>query len=197
MALLLALAPLSQSVWGAEAAKAPQVVVEDVTSKMMGVIKTSEKVLKDNPEAYYGEIRGVLEPIVSFDFIARNVMANYWKSASAEQRQRFTETFTRSMVETLGKGLANYSDLEIRTIAPTEDLASASKVEIVQEVKGTEGVNRLSYTMAKHRSGEWKLINVVLNGVNLGKSFRDQFAQAMRQNDNNVDRVIENWAATS
>ena len=48
--------------------------------------------------------------------------------------------------------------------------------------------------MAKNKSGEWKLINVVLNGVNLGKSFRDQFAQAMKQNDNNIDKVIATWA---
>ena len=48
--------------------------------------------------------------------------------------------------------------------------------------------------MAQNNSGEWKLINVVLNGINLGKSFRDQFAQAMRQNDSNIDKVIATWA---
>ena len=68
------------------------------------------------------------------------------------------------------------------------------RVEVVQEVAAADGTSRISYTMAQNKSGEWKLINVVLNGVNLGKSFRDQFTQAMKQNDNNIDKVIATWA---
>ena len=49
-------------------------------------------------------------------------------------------------------------------------------------------------TMAKNRNtGEWKLINVVLNGINLGKTFRSQFAQAYKQYGGNLDKVIDHW----
>lgn len=174
---------------------APQAVVERVTDDMMALIRGGEKALKENPEAYYANVRKTLEPVVSFDFIARNVMAAHWDSASAEQRSTFTETFTRSMVETLGKGLANFSDFNIKTL-PVADVGDARRVEVVQEVATNDGTNRVSYTMALNRDGEWKLINVVLNGVNLGRSFRDQFAQSMRQNGNDLDKVIAGWAQT-
>lgn len=193
---LLAVLGLWGSVAAAEAAKSetPHQVVQDVTDSVMSVIKSNEQALKDNPDEYFSKVRASLESTVSFAFIAKNVMGSYWNQASAAQRDLFAETFTRSMVETLGKGLANYSDLKITTVPPEGDISAERRVEVVQEVAAADGTTRISYTMAQNNSGEWKLINVVLNGINLGKSFRDQFAQAMRQNDSNIDKVIATWA---
>lgn len=193
---LLAILGLWGSAALAEAAKGetPHQVVQGVTDSVMNVIKGGEQTLKEKPDEYFAKVRASLESTVSFSFIAKNVMASYWNQASEAQREEFTETFTRSMVETLGKGLANYSDLKITTLPPEEDASVAKRVEVIQEVAAADGTTRISYTMAQNKSGEWKLINVVLNGVNLGKSFRDQFTQAMKQNDNNIDKVIATWA---
>lgn len=179
---------------GSSDVSTPQGTVEDVTARLMDVIRKGEDDLKSNPDQYYGNVRKVLEETVSFPFIAKSVMATYWSKATEVQRERFTDVFTRGMVETLGKGMANYSDLKITTLPAAKEDKGKRRVEVVQEIQGTEGVNRVSYTMAQNRSGEWKLINVVLNGVNLGKSFRDQFAQSMRQNDNDIDKVIDGWS---
>lgn len=199
-AVVVILAILSVSAFAAQkadksaAAKSPHAVVEQVTDNMMAVIKAGEKALKENPDAYFKDVRATLEPTVSFDFIAKNVMSKYWEQASEQQRKEFTEVFTKGMVETLGKGMANYSDLTIKTLPASGDTSSAKRVEVLQEVEAADGTSRISYTMAQNRSDEWKLINVVLNGVNLGKSYRDQFIQAMKQNDNDIDKVIANWA---
>lgn len=199
-AVIVILAILSVSAFAAQkadksaAAKSPHAVVEQVTDNMMAVIKAGEKALKENPDAYFKDVRATLEPTVSFDFIAKNVMSKYWEQASEQQRKEFTEVFTKGMVETLGKGMANYSDLTIKTLPASGDTSSAKRVEVLQEVEAADGTSRISYTMAQNRSDEWKLINVVLNGVNLGKSYRDQFIQAMKQNDNDIDKVIANWA---
>lgn len=174
--------------------KSAQETVQSVTDSLMGVIRAGDAQLKENPASYYSDVRRVLEETVSFPFIAKSVMATYWPKATEAQRERFTEVFTKGMVETLGKGMANYSDLKITTLPVKAEEGDQKRVEVVQEIQGTEGVNRVSYTMARNKSGEWKLINVVLNGVNLGKSFRDQFAQAMRQNDNDIDKVIAGWS---
>ena len=49
--------------------------------------------------------------------------------------------------------------------------------------------------MGKSRKdNQWKLLNVIINGVNLGNTFRSQFDQAMKK-EANLDRVIDNWAS--
>ena len=64
------------------------------------------------------------------------------------------------------------------------------------EIKDGKGVvYPLSYTMVS-LDGTWKMCNVVINGINVGKLFRDQFAQAMQDNRNDLDKVIDNWTET-
>jgi phospholipid transport system substrate-binding protein len=193
-ALLVSLSTIGFAKEAKLAPVTPHAVVENVTKDMMAVIKGGDQALKDNPEKYFGDIRATLESTVSFKYIAQIVMANYYAKATAKQRDEFAETFTRSMVETLGKGMANYTDLVIKTVPPAGDVSALKKVEVLQEVEAASGTIRISYTMAKNRSNEWKLINVILNGVNLGKSYRDQFVQSMKQNDNNIDKVIATWS---
>jgi phospholipid transport system substrate-binding protein len=38
--------------------------------------------------------------------------------------------------------------------------------------------------------------NLIINGINVGKLFRDQFAQSMQNNRNDLDKVIDSWADT-
>lgn len=172
-------------------------LVDQVTQDVLGVVANNKTTIKDNPEKYYAEVSKVLEPVVAFDYIAKVVMAQYYKSATDKQRDAFATTFTQSMVETFAKGMANYSDFEITVQPPEGDISDQRKVEVLQEVKTNDGKHIVSYTMAKARTGDWKLINVVLNGINLGKSFRDQFTQAASQQSGDIDKVIATWGQSA
>lgn len=181
--------------WAAAEQNSAHAVVEQVTEELLTVVREQKHLLETDPDAYFTHVKAVLEPVVDFDFIARNVMGPHWKEASPDQRKRFVETFKNGLVETYAKGMANYADLDIRVMPPAKDAEEKKRVGVVQEIKGPDGVNRVSYTMALKREGEWRLINMVLNGVNLGKTFRNQFAQAAKQHDGNIDAVIRNWSA--
>jgi len=49
------------------------------------------------------------------------------------------------------------------------------------------------YQMGRDSSGAWKLRNVIIESVNLGEIYRDQFQAAARDEDGDLDRVISNW----
>ncbi len=172
----------------------PHQVVEDVTTELMKVVHEGKASLQENPQKYFGDVRSIMEEAVDFKYIARNVMgAKYWKAASREQKQRFVEVFTSGLVETYAKGMANFADYEISVQKPDVDVADKKKVEVIQRFRGPDGVNRVSYTMGKHRSGDWKLINVVLDGVNLGKTLRAQFSQSVADSQGDLDAAIDGW----
>ena len=44
--------------------------------------------------------------------------------------------------------------------------------------------------------GNWKIINIEINGMNLGKIFRNQFYSLMEKNNEDLDVVIEKWVAS-
>lgn len=177
------------------AATGPHQVVEQVTADMMAVVKGGDQALKTNPEHYYEKVGKVLDRVVSFEFIAKNVMGPSWEQASVQQRSEFTQAFRAGMVKTLAKGMGNYQDLKIQVLPPKEDLSGQKRVDVQQAVSGGDKSHQISYSMALDKNNEWKLVNVVLDGINLGKSFRDQFTQALKQNKDNIDAVIKGWNA--
>lgn len=177
------------------AEKSPQVLVEQVTTELFASVKKNNAGSKKS-DAYYADVEKILDSVVDFPFIAKAVMRKSAKNATPEQIEKFTHVFKDGLIKTYAKGIANYADSAIKTIPVTVD-ADARRVSVDQEVNDKGTTHKLSYTMMLNKAGEWKLINVVLNGVNLGESFTSQFDQAMIKNDNDVDKVIANWLATN
>nr|WP_246394538.1 ABC transporter substrate-binding protein [Microbulbifer rhizosphaerae] len=183
------------SVWVpfASAAQNPYTMSEGVSQNLLEVIRTNGQYLNSDPQRYYSAVESVLTPVVDFDFIARGVMGRYAKRATAEQRSRFSNTFRRNLVAIFAHGVASFGDMHVRVVNPGS-APSGNRVNVLQEVRSKEGITKVSYTLLRNRAGQWKLINVILNGVNLGKTFRSQFAQSM-QTHGDIDKVIANWSA--
>ncbi|WP_232325025.1 MlaC/ttg2D family ABC transporter substrate-binding protein [Microbulbifer agarilyticus] len=187
-ALLCLVAPF------ATAAQNPYTMIEGVSGQLLNTIRAEGQHLSANPQRYYAAVDRVLAPVVDFDFIARGVMGSYAKKATPAQRAKFASTFRRDLVATFARGVATFGDLDVKVINPGT-APSGNRVNVLQEVRSNEGLTKVSYTLVRNRSGQWKLINVILNGVNLGKTFRGQFAQAMQANNGNIDKVIAGWSA--
>ena len=177
--LLLGASLLSASVPVADAPEGPHAVVVGLTERVLTVVRGSRVLLESDPDAYFAAVGEVLGPIVAFDYIAKGVMGRFAQQATPEQRKRFSDIFQGDLISTYAKGLAAYADQEIRVVAPEGDVSTLSMVSVKQVVVAEGGEHLLVYKMGKKKaSGEWKLLNVTLDGINLGSTFRSQFAQA-------------------
>lgn len=188
---------LSLSVSTQAQADGPREVVQRMTTDILQVLKDKRHLLDDEPEAFYQAVSDVLSPVVAFDYIANGVMGRYKKQATAEQRQRFSDVFQMDIISTYAKGMAVYGNDEI-VIEPLDgDIGSRRKVSVVQKVRGAKGENTVSYTMGKSKAnGQWLMLNVTINGINLGKNFLSQFSRAMKKKGD-LDAVINGWSASS
>lgn len=187
----------------AEPAMSPHQLVEDVTGKLLGdIARYREAVNKAPSEAqktalmneFFASLQTTLEPAIDFNWIALNVMGKHRNDATPEQVERFTKAFTQGLVETYGRGLLSYSNQKIVVIPSTEDVGDKRRVTVRQEIQGADAKYPLLYSMGLNRRGEWKVVNVIINGINLGTTFRNQFAQAYSQSGGDLDKVISNWA---
>ncbi len=178
------------------ASETPHEVVEEVTGQMVEVIVEHQPTFKDDPDSFYQALDALLNDAVDFDWIAYNVMGPYRKQATAEQRERFSVKFRRDLIKTYGGGLISFGDQKIVVLPPEGDIEGKRTVRVDQEIHGAEGVFPLHYTMGLNRQGEWKVTNVIINGVNLGKTFRNQFLQRAQKYNGDVDLVIANWSSS-
>ena len=173
----------------------PQLVIEGVTAGLLGLLSEFEGRFETEPEAYFAALDELLNDVVDFTFIATNVMGPYRKTATPVQLEEFEKVFRLELIETYGRGLFSYSNQEIILIPLEEDLEGKKRVTLRQEIHNGDKVYPLNYSMGLNREGQWKVTNLVINGINLGKTFRNQFLQRAREFDGNIDQVINNWAA--
>ncbi len=171
---------------------APHQVVQETTIKVLSALDKGLDPTKE-PEKFVEQMSLILDPVVAFDYIARGVLGDYAKQVSDEKVQQFTASFKLGLVNTYGKGMAGFGNLEVAVLPPAAPLGDERRVAVVQEIRGASGVNQVSYSMAKNNQGQWKMINVVLNGINLGQTFRGQFAAAVEKNGGDLDKTINEW----
>lgn len=176
----------------AAATQSPQAIVESVAQELFGLVKT-KNTAKTADDVYFKQVESSLDGVVNFPFIAASVMGGAYKQATPAQRQEFQRVFKDGMVKSLAKGVLGYADSKV-TIAGVNEV-NPTRTIVKQEVAIEGATHKLDYTMRKEKSGEWKLINVVLNGVNLGKSFSGQFKASLKKYNGDIDKVIANWLA--
>jgi len=178
------------------AAPAAHEVVQQTTTTLLADLKANKEQYRTDPGAFYTALNNILGPVVDVDGISRGVMTvRYSRQASPEQMQRFQENFKRSLMQFYGNALLEYNNQDIRVL-PASGQQDPERTSVNMEIKDGKGtVYPLSYTMVS-LNGSWKMRNVIINGINVGKLFRDQFAQAMQDNRNDLDKVIDNWTET-
>ncbi len=171
-------------------------VVEQTTNKLLADLLLNKDKYRTDPTAFYNAMDDILGPVVDADGISKSVMTvRYSRRATSEQMQRFQDNFKRSLMQFYGNALLEYDNQGIRVL-PGSSAQGPKRSEVRMEITDKKGViYPVSYTMVNIED-EWRMRNVIINGINLGKLFRDQFAEAMQRNGQNLDRVIDNWVET-
>jgi phospholipid transport system substrate-binding protein len=137
-------------------------------------------VLRD-PALTSEERRADLEKIAyaRFDFrtMARLVLAKNWKRLSDAQRDEFVEEFTEYLANDYGSRIERYDQEEVEVLG--EVPKPRGDVVVKTKILGGENSGALvDYRLRPHR-GEWRIIDVVIEGISLVANFRDQFREVM------------------
>jgi phospholipid transport system substrate-binding protein len=188
--VLLAALPLMGN---AVAAPSAHDIIKTTTDQLLADLSTNKEKYKQDPGAFYESLNRIVGPVVDADGISKSIMTvKYSRKATPAQMTRFQENFKRSLFQFYGNALLEYNNQGI-TVDPAKD-ESGERTSVGMTVKGNNGaVYPVSYTLEKI-NGEWKVRNVIINGINIGKLFRDQFADAMQRNGNDLDKTIDSWA---
>lgn len=147
------------------------------------------------PEAFYQSLDQALSPYIDFRYISARVMGKYFRAATPQQRSRFAEVFKSTLIKTMGKGLITFDYKVIRLLPDNTPRRYDDQDTVNMEVVAQDGtVYPMTFTLRKSKKSEqWHIINVIVNGINLGLTFNSQFDQAMRDNRRDFDATIEGW----
>jgi len=167
--------------------------VEKIHEDIVLVVRAKQGIYEENPEEFIKAISFALQPLVDFKRISRNVMGRYYKDANKEQIEKFNKVFKTSLLKTYSKTLAEFKDEQILVSSQVKKSPKGNREKVSLQIVTSTKIYPAVYDMYRNKQGQWKLINIVINGVNLGLTFRNQFYSLMEKEGNNLDVVIEKW----
>ncbi|MFT5719848.1 MAG: phospholipid transport system substrate-binding protein [Motiliproteus sp.] len=137
-----------------------------------------------------------LGPVIDFERISRKVMGKYARQASDAQLLDFNQVFKRTLVNTYSKGLDRLDELDTFEVGSADYDARGIRASVGSSIvlKGGERY-QVQYSLFLNEQSQWKVENLVVEGINIGLVFRNQFAHYMEQYDD-ISKVIANWGVT-
>lgn len=164
-ALALSAVSLSASAPG----DGPRQVVSRTAEEVIAVLKN--KAL--SPDQKREQITVIVERNFDFATLCRLVLARHWRQLSEEQQAEFTTEFKRHLTITYGKNVENYRDEKVVITADRPEARGDWTVRTVIERPAAENV-KVDYRL-RQIDGEWKMIDMIVEGVSLVANFRSQF----------------------
>jgi phospholipid transport system substrate-binding protein len=183
-------------------------VVSAATRDVMATVERAREYADEDPARYYQAIDEILAPVIDYRGFARSVMGAYatgdrFRSLDKEgqaqlrsQLERFTAIMRSGLVATYSKGLMAFSGSRIEVSESSKEDAAKSRVSVQQLIYSEESQPYvLIYQMALDKGKQWKLRNIIIESVNLGEIYRNQFQAAARKYNGDLDAVIDNWSS--
>ena len=153
----------------------PTALVRDTVGKVIVILKDAELPTAERRR----RIEALAFEVFDFDTMSRLVLARNWKKFDAQQRRDFIAEFKIHLSRNYGSRLDRYRQTDVvitsSRIEPQNDVTVHSRV-----VGGEFDGVKLDYRL-RQRDGEWKVIDVVIEGVSLVANFRSQFREVVGQ----------------
>jgi phospholipid transport system substrate-binding protein len=172
----------------AQDAQAPDVLVKGVTQDVIAIVKQDKDIQSGNTKKTIALVEEKVLPHFNFTRMTALAMGVNWRKATPDQQKLLVEQFRTLLVRTYSTALTSYRNQTIE-FKPLRAQANDTDVMVRSEVRqsGAEPVG-IDYSMEKTPAG-WKVYDVVVGGVSLVTTYRDTFANEVR--NNGVDGLIK------
>ena len=152
----------------------PRDVVRELSDAVIAVLQ--EKNL--SADAKREQIRGIVQGYVDFPTMARLVLARNWASLSDSQKAEFIEEFKQHLSVTYGKNVESYNNEKVQ-ITGDRDEGRGDWSVLTKILRPQGGGDILVDYRLRNLSGEWKVIDLIIERVSLVSNFRSQFQEVM------------------
>ena len=195
-ALAAALLALAAAVHPAAFESPPHQLVARTAKDLTALIREGQGYAQEDPERFFAAVDALLAPVVDFNGFARGVMAAHYKQASPAQRSRIAETFKWSLIRAYALALTDFTEGEVVVLPADSPPKHPRRRAVKTEIHTGTGIYPVIYTTTLGRDGAWRIGNINIAGVNIGKTYRSQFTSmaADHRYGDDLDRIIDAWA---
>lgn len=151
----------------------PRAIMEETAEKVVAILARRDRPSEERVE----EIKEIAYEIFDFQTMSKLVLARNWRKLDSEQRIEFVEEFRRHLSRTYGSRLDRYNQEKVDVygaqVEPRNDVTIKTRI-----LGGEFDRAEVAYRF-REREDQWRIIDVVIEGVSLVSNYRSQFAEVL------------------
>ena len=165
----------------AMAGMTPDQLVKKTADDVIEVIKNDKDIQAGNQQKIFALAEEKILPNFDFEKVSRLVLGKNWTNATPEQKTAFQAEFKTLLLRTYATALSKYKNqtIEYKPFRMEAGAESATVKTAIQQ-PGGDPIS-VDYSLGK-KADDWKVFDIVIEGVSLVTNYRSQFAQEIRQN---------------
>lgn len=156
-------------------------------------ISENKDLIVDDKDAFIEGFESAIIKIIDPKEISKRVMGKkIFTQATEEEQKKFNAKFKKTLFESYSSALKeiNYQDLQIVSHYHPNDNFNNAVVQLKVNLSGR--YIDFVYKMKKI-NGNWKIIGLIIDGIDLISIFRKQFINLFLEGNKNIDYAIDNW----
>ncbi|WP_417579193.1 MlaC/ttg2D family ABC transporter substrate-binding protein [Nitrincola sp.] len=172
--------------------EAAKLVVENTTEKVVELMNDTSLFREENRGRLQSEVEQIVTPVIDFYGFGRGVMGRFARGATEDQLERFAGVLKTTLIRTYSMAVSEFSIREY-SITPPRAPSPQPNMQVVNvQLTSTAGKTYNILYYMRNIDGNWMLVNVAVEGINLRLTFQNQFAD-MYQSSRDISAVIDSW----
>ena len=156
--------------------------VKSIGDKLVAVVNGPESSREKR-----ANLTTIIDGAVDVDGVARFCLGRFWRNASAEQQQRYTELFHQVLANNITAKLGEYRGVRF-TMGRAQMRDDNAAVSTVVERPNNPPTN-VDWIISNPTTAP-KIIDVIAEGTSLRLTQRQDYASYLSRNNDNIDALI-------
>ena len=175
--------------------KTPEDIILNAANNLFSDVEKNKKVYENDITAFYTRVDEILTPIIDFEILIKSIIGkkNY-QETSVEQKNRFKIALKNQLIRIYAKTIVEYSQSKI-TIISSSETKGFYLVKTELSIGKGKPAFQVIYVMKKSSDKQWKIVEVVANGLRLVKSLRKSLFPEIQENG--IESVINRLESES
>ena len=160
----------------------PQVMLEKATKATIERIELDQQIIASAPDHLRSIIDEELMPNIDHKFAAFKVLGSQFRSVPKDKIPEFVAEFKQYLISNFAVALANYGGQEL-LFEPAKDPENQKDMTVKAIIRkaGTPDINIQFKLRKSQQTQEWKIYDLVAEGISLLSSKQSEFASLIRQ----------------
>lgn len=156
-------------------------LVLDSSSRLLTTLESRRTEFKSNPAALNKFVSNELDKMFDRDYAARLVLGVHGRGAAEGDIKLFADAMSDNLLQRYGSALLDFnSRLKVRVKSETA-LPGNRGVRVATEMTRPDGDPIPVDYLMRQVGGQWKIFDVMVEGVSFVQTFRTQFDAPLRQ----------------